>query len=498
MSNNENQRPEEQVLDLNEIMQIRREKLSALVAEGENPFDMVKYPVTHRAAQIAENFEQLENADVSMAGRMMSKRDMGKAFFCDLLDNTGRIQLYIKIDDVGEEAFNAFKKNDIGDIIGIGGFVFRTRRGEISIHCKQLVLLTKSLRPLPEKFHGLKDPELRYRQRYVDLIVNPEVKNTFQLRSKIISEIRNYLNARDFLEVDTPVLHTLEIGAAARPFITHHNTLDMDMFLRIELELYLKRLIVGGFEKVYEMGRIFRNEGMSVKHNPEFTMLELYQAYIDYIELMDLVEDLHKHLAEKLLGTSKITYQDVEIDLGGTWQRLTMAESVLKYAGEDYKDWTSDEHARQVAEKRGVHVEKDAAKGDVLAAFFDEFVEEKLIQPTFIYDYPVEISPLAKRKKDDPAFTERFEYFIYAREMGNAFSELNDPIDQKERFVKQVNAKRALGFNATVDEEYINALEYGLPPTGGLGIGIDRLVMLLTNSYSIRDVILFPTMKPTE
>ncbi len=484
--------------DLSEILKIRRAKLATLIENGENPYNTVKYDQTHHSAEIVENFDSLEGSEVSLAGRMMSRRDMGKAFFCDLQDAKGKIQLYVRINDIGEEDFAKFKKFDIGDIIGAKGTVFRTRRGEISVHCTSVTLLSKSLKPLPEKFHGLKDQDLRYRQRYVDLIMNPEVKDTFLMRSRIFSEIRNYMDARGFLEVDTPVLHTLEIGAAARPFVTHHNTLDIPMYLRIETELYLKRLIVGGLERVYEMGRIFRNEGMSVKHNPEFTSMEVYQAYTDYYGMMDLVEDLYKHLTRKICGTEKITYQGVEIDMCSDWERLTMAQSVEKFAGVSYDDWADDAAARAVAEREGVHVEKNATRGEVLVAFFEEKVEDKLIQPTIIYDYPVEISPLAKRKADAPLFTERFEFFIYAREMGNAFSELNDPIDQRARFTAQVEAKRALGINAEVDEDFINALEYGMPPTGGLGIGIDRLVMLLTDSFSIRDVILFPTMKPID
>ncbi len=488
----------EQTEDLSEILKIRRAKLAHLIENGENPYNTVKYDQTHHSAEIVENFDSLEGSEVSLAGRMMSRRDMGKAFFCDLQDSKGKIQLYVRINDIGEEDFAKFKKYDIGDIIGAKGTVFRTRRGEISVHCTSVSLLSKSLKPLPEKFHGLKDQDLRYRQRYVDLIMNPEVKDTFLMRSRIFSEIRNYMDARGFLEVDTPVLHTLEIGAAARPFVTHHNTLDIPMYLRIETELYLKRLIVGGLERVYEMGRIFRNEGMSVKHNPEFTSMEVYQAYTDYYGMMDLVEDLYKHLTRKICGAEKITYQGVEIDMCSDWERLTMAQSVKKFAGVSYDDWADDAAARAVAESEGVHVEKNATRGEVLVAFFEEKVEDKLIQPTIIYDYPVEISPLAKRKADAPLFTERFEFFIYAREMGNAFSELNDPIDQRARFTAQVEAKRALGINAEVDEDFINALEYGMPPTGGLGIGIDRLVMLLTDSFSIRDVILFPTMKPID
>ncbi|MEG2004343.1 MAG: lysine--tRNA ligase, partial [Clostridia bacterium] len=392
-------------------------------------------------------------------------------------DGASKIQSYVRIDDVGEESFAEFKKWDIGDIIGLKGFVFRTKRGEISIHAKEIVLLSKSLLPLPEKFHGLRDVDLRYRQRYVDLIVNPEVRDVFVKRSQILREIRSYLDNSGFLEVDTPVLGTLEIGAAARPFMTHHNALDIDMYLRIETELYLKRLIVGGFDKVYEVGRIFRNEGMDASHNPEFTTIELYQAYTDYFGMMDLIEDLYVKLSKSICGSDVITYQGIEINMASPWERLTMAESVKKYAGVDYNDWKTDNDARDAAKKANVHVDEGekATKGHVLIAFFDAFVEEKLIQPTIIYDYPVENSPLAKRKITNPDFTERFEYFIYAREMGNAFSELNDPIDQRERFEKQAAAKRATGVNASVDEDFINALEYGMPPTGGLGFGLDRL-----------------------
>jgi len=496
MSNIENNENSASELELSEILQIRRDKLAKLKAEGKNPFEITVFDRTAYAKQIIDDFEKLENTTVSIAGRIMTWRDMGKANFIDLRDGSGRIQVYIKMDDIGEEAFNDFKTWDIGDIVGITGFVFRTRRGEISVHAHSIKLLSKSLLPLPEKWHGLKDMEMRYRQRYVDLIVNPDVKETFIKRSQIIREIRKYLDNLGFLEVDTPVLHTLEIGAAARPFVTHHNTLDIDMYLRIETELYLKRLIVGGFDKVYEVGRIFRNEGMSVKHNPEFTSIELYQAYTDFHGMMDLVEDLYVHLAKTVCGSETIVYQGTEINMASPWERLTMIEAVKKYAGVDYNEWADDEAARKVAQAHNVHVEKNATKGDVLIAFFDEFVEEKLIQPTFIYDYPVENSPLAKRKPSDPRFTERFEFFIYAREMGNAFSELNDPIDQRERFAKQVEAKRAQGENAEIDEDFITALEYGMPPTGGLGFGVDRLVMLLTDSYSIRDVLLFPTMKP--
>ncbi len=488
----------EEEISLNDLMRIRLEKLAALKEANADPYTLTKYDVDTYTVDITNNFEEYEGKDVSIAGRLMSRRDMGKANFIDIRDAKGRIQVYIKIDDVGEDVFEGYKKWDIGDIIGLSGTVFRTRRGEISIHAKTLTLLSKSLIPLPEKWHGLKDQEIRYRQRYLDLIVNPDVRETFIKRSKILKEIRAFLDAKGYLEVETPVLQTLEIGANARPFVTHHNALDLDMYLRIETELHLKRLIVGGFDKVYEVGRIFRNEGMDIKHNPEFTSIEMYQAYTDYHGMMDLVEELYSSLAEKICGTSVISYQGTEINMAKGWERLTMAEAVKKYSCADYYEWQNDEDARACAKALHVEVEEAATKGDVLSELFDAFVEEKLIQPTFIYDYPVEISPLAKRKPSEPAFTERFEFFIYAREMGNAFSELNDPIDQRERFVKQVNAKRAQGANAEVDEDYVNALKYGLPPTGGLGIGIDRLVMLLTDSYSIRDVILFPTMKPLD
>ena len=487
---------EEQAQKLSEVLQVRRDKLSALQQAGRDPFETTVYNRDTLAAQITANFEGLEGKIVSLAGRMMSCRNMGKASFADLQDSSGRIQTYIRINDVGEEAYEDFKKWDIGDIIGLEGFVFRTRRGEISVHAQKIQLLSKSLLPLPEKFHGLKDMDLRYRQRYVDLIVNPEVKDTFVKRSQILKEIRAYLDEKGFLEVDTPILLPLEIGASARSFMTHHNTLDMDMYLRIETELYLKRLIVGGFDRVYEVGRIFRNEGMDTKHNPEFTTVELYQAFTDYKGMMDLVEELYKRLAEKICGGLKITYQGQEIDMGH-WERLTMVEAVKKYSGCDYNDWATDEDARNAAKEKHVPVPADATKGTVLAELFDAFVEEKLIQPTFIYDYPVENSPLAKRIPSNPAFTQRFEYFINACEYGNAFSELNDPIDQKERFEKQVAAKKKEDPNsrAQVDYDYVTALEYGLAPTGGLGFGVDRLVMLLTDSASIRDVLLFPTMK---
>lgn len=482
---------------LHEQVKVRRDKLAALCEAGKNPYEITKYDWDTKTEEIRERFEELEGKTVRIAGRMMSRRVMGKASFMDLLDSTGRLQVYVRRDDVGEEDYADFKKWDIGDILGVEGTVFRTQKGEISVHTTHIVLLSKSLLPLPEKFHGLRDTDTRYRQRYVDLIVNPEVRDTFYKRSRILTEIRRYLDEKGFLEVDTPILVPLEIGASARPFVTHHNTLDMDMYLRIETELYLKRLIVGGIDRVYEVGRIFRNEGMDTKHNPEFTTVELYQAYTDYKGMMDLVEELYIRLAKRVCGSTHITYQGVELDMGH-WECLTMAEAVKKYAGVDYYDWKSDEDARAAAREKHVEVPADATKGTVLAELFDAYVEENLIQPTFIYDYPVENSPLAKRKPEDPAFTERFEYFICATEYGNAFSELNDPIDQKARFERQVEAKRREEPNtrAEVDYDFVTALEYGMAPTGGLGFGVDRLVMLLTDSASIRDVLLFPTMKP--
>ena len=490
---------EEVKLNATSELQIRRDKLKTLVESGKDPFTVTGYDVTVSAPEILADFESFDGKTVRIAGRMMSRRIMGKASFVHLYDGEGKIQSYVKRDDVGEEDYAGFKKWDIGDIIGIEGFVFRTQTGEISIHAQKIILLAKSLLPLPEKFHGLKDQETRYRQRYVDLIVNPEVKDTFVKRSQILKELRSYLDARGFLEVDTPILVPLEIGASARSFATHHNTLDIDMYLRIETELYLKRLIVGGMNRVYEVGRIFRNEGMDPKHNPEFTTIELYQAYTDFRGMMDLVEDMYTKLTEKICGTTKITYQGTEIDMG-KWERLTMIEAVKKYSGCDYNDWKTDEDARACAKEKHVEVPENATKGTVLVEFFDAFVEENLIQPTFIYDYPVENSPLAKRKPNDPAFTERFEYFINATEFGNAFSALNDPIDQKERFEKQVAAKHKEDptSKSEVDYDFVTALEYGMPPTGGLGFGIDRLVMLLTDSASIRDVLLFPTMKPLD
>lgn len=504
MQENNGQTPlteEEEREKLAEQAQIRREKLAKLISEGKNPYEKVKYGVTHNSTSVKENFESLEGKEVSLAGRLMSRRIMGKASFSHISDRDGLIQIYVKRDDVGEEDYAAFKKDyDIGDIVGVKGFVFKTQTGEISVHCTHIEMLSKSLRPLPEKQHGLTNMDLKYRQRDLDLIVNPEVRDTFVKRSKILKEIRAYLDGMGYLEVDTPVLTTLEIGAAARPFKTHHNTLDLDMYMRIETELYLKRLIVGGLERVYEVGRIFRNEGMDAFHNPEFTSIEMYQAYTDYLGMMDLIEDLYKTVTQNVCGTTQITYQGTQLDMGKKWERLTMKQAVKKYCGADYDEWTDDEAARACAKALNCQVPEgeNATKGHVLIALFDEFVEHELIQPTIIYDYPVENSPLAKRKPCDPAFTERFEYFICAHEFGNAFSELNDPIDQKARFVKQVEEKRASepGCNAQVDEDFITALEYGLPPTGGLGMGVDRLVMLLTDSATIRDVILFPTMKP--
>ena len=483
---------------VSEQKQIRMDKLAGLQAAGNDPFNFTKFDVSAMAADIKANYEQYENQTVTVAGRMMSRRIMGKASFADLRDGSDRIQLFVSRDDLGDELYNTgFKKWDIGDILGITGYVFTTRTGEISIHVTDAKLLAKSLLPLPEKFHGLTDTDTRYRQRYVDLIMNPDVKETFVKRSNTMRELRAYLDSKGFLEVDTPILTPFEIGASARPFTTHHNTLDMDMVLRIETELYLKRLIVGGMDRVYEVGRIFRNEGMDTKHNPEFTTIELYQAYTDYHGMMDLVEDMMKTVAKNVCGTLQIPYQGQEIDLSH-WERLTMVEAVKKYSGVDYYDWKSDEEAIACAKAHHVELPEVPTRGAILAEFFDAYVEEKLIQPTFIYDYPVEISPLAKRKPDEPEFTERFEYFINATEFGNAFSELNDPIDQKGRFERQLAERKAIDPNskAQVDYDYVTALEYGMPPTGGLGFGVDRLVMLLTDSASIRDVLLFPTMKP--
>ena len=476
--------------------QIRRAKLAKYCEEGRDPYTITRFDRTHTSAEVLSNFDALEGKTVRIAGRMMSRRIMGKASFVHMMDGEGQIQAYVRREDVGEDVYADFKTMDIGDILGIEGVVFRTKTGEVSVHATSLTLLSKSLRVLPEKWNGLRDQDMRYRQRYVDTIVNPEVKDTFIKRSQILKALREFLDAKGFLEVDTPVLQTIEIGANSRSFVTHHNALDIPMYLRIETELYLKRLIVGGFDKVYEVGRIFRNEGMDTRHNPEFTSIELYQAYADYKEIMDLVEEMYIYVTKKVCGTLKIQYQGKEINMEGPWTRLTMAEAVKKYSGMDYYAWESDEQARRECEARGVHVEPYAVKGECLEACFDEFVEPNLIQPTFITDYPVAISPLAKRKKDEPDMTERFEFFANCSELGNAFSELNDPIDQRGRFESQAAAKRAQGLHADVDEDYLCALEYGMPPTGGLGFGVDRLVMLLTDSASIRDVLLFPTMKP--
>lgn len=490
---------ENTALNYSEQEQIRRAKLAALREKGQDPYLLTKCAVDAKSADIASQYEQMEGKTVSLAGRMISRRVMGKAAFAHLLDAAGDIQFYVRRDDVGEETYAAFKEMDIGDLVFIQGAVFKTKTGEISIHVQQMQLLAKCLKPLPEKFHGLTDTDIRYRQRYLDMIVNPDVRDTFVKRSRIMKELRAFLDDQGFLEVDTPILTPFEIGASAKPFYTHHNTLDMDMVLRIETELYLKRLIVGGMDRVYEVGRIFRNEGMDPKHNPEFTTIELYQAYTDFHGMMDLVENMMKTVAQKVCGSLVIPYMGHEIDLGH-WERLTMVEAVKKYSGVDFNDWKTDEDAIACAKEHHVALPEVPSKGTILAEFFDAFVEDKLIQPTFIYDYPVEISPLAKRKPDDPAFTERFEYFINATEFGNAFSELNDPIDQRERFERQVQERKKLEPNsrAQVDYDFVNALEIGMPPTGGLGFGVDRLVMLLTDSASIRDVLLFPTMKPLD
>ena len=493
MDNNVNEE-----VDINQLMKVRREKLEELRNEGKDPFAVTKYDRTETAGQIKANYDEYEEKDVSVAGRIIAKRIMGKASFCTIQDSDEKIQSYVSINDLGEESYKAFKTYDIGDFIGIKGFVFKTRTGEISVHAKEVTLLSKSLRPLPEKFHGLKDPDLRYRQRYVDLIVNPEVKKTFEIRSKIVKEIRNILDEKGYLEVDTPMLNTISGGATAKPFITHHNALNIDMYLRIATELNLKRLIVGGYDKVYEMGRIFRNEGMDIRHNPEFTTIELYAAYQDYNDMMDITEELFSEVAKRVLGTTKITYQGQDIDLTPKFKRITMIDSIKEVTGIDFNNINTDEEAVALAKEKGIEIpdKTKETRGDVISLFFDEYVEKTLIQPTFIYDYPVEISPLAKRKQSDPRLTERFEIFIGGREYGNAFSELNDPIDQYERFKKQVEARDAGDDEAgMMDEDYINALEIGLPPTGGLGIGVDRFVMLLTDAASIRDVLLFPTMK---
>ena len=483
--------------ELIEQARIRREKLSKLTLEGNNPYQKTKFAVTARSEQVKGDFSAWEGKEVSIAGRMMSRRIMGKASFSHIRDAQGDIQIYVTRQDVGEDVYMSYKKDyDIGDIVGVTGTVFKTQTGEVTIHATHIEMLTKSLLPLPEKYNGLTNVDMKYRLRHVDLIMNADVRETFRRRAAILREVRAYLDGNGYMEVETPVLLTLEIGADARPFKTHHNALDIDMYLRIETELYLKRLIVGGYEKVYEVGRIFRNEGMDASHNPEFTSIEMYQAYADYMYMMDFIEGLYRHVAEKVCGTLQVPFRGNVIDLSH-WERLTMTEAVKKYSGVDFAAIETDEEARLAAKEHGVELEKGKdTKGHILSAFFDAFVEDKLIQPTFIYDYPVEISPLAKRKPSDPTMTERFEYFISGMEMGNVFSELNDPIDQRARMEAQVAAKRAQGANAEVDEDFLNALEYGMPPTGGLGLGVDRLVMLLTDNASIRDVLLFPTMKP--
>ena len=495
MSENNNQ---EQELDMNQLMKVRREKLQKLQEEGKNPFEITKFNRTHTSKQIKDNYEELEGKDVTVAGRIMAKRIMGKASFCHIQDSEGRIQSYVSINELGEESYKAFKEDDIGDIIGITGFVFKTKTGEISIHAKEVTLLTKSLRPLPEKFHGLKDTDLRYRQRYVDLIVNPEVKETFIKRAEIIKEIRKFMDSQGYMEVETPMLTTVATGDAARPFITHHNTLDLEMYLRIAPELNLKRLIVGGFDKVFEIGKNFRNEGMDIKHNPEFTNMEFYSAFEDYNDMMKMAENLISTVAQNTLGTTTINYEGQEINLAPSWKRITMIDAIKEVTGVDFNTINTDEEAQAIAKEKGVQYEDiKNTRGHIINEFFETFVEETLMQPTFIMDYPVEVSPLTKRKREDKRLVERFELFIGGREYGNAYSELNDPIDQYERFVKQVEAKEKGDEEAGgMDEDFVNALEIGLPPTGGMGIGLDRLIMLLTNSSSIRDVLFFPTMKP--
>ncbi len=492
---NENQAEE---LDINHLMQIRREKLAELQAQGKDPFEITKFNRTNTAGEIKANYDKFEQKDVTVAGRIIAKRIMGKASFCTIQDSDEKIQSYVSINDLGEESYKLFKTFDIGDIIGITGFVFKTRTEEISVHAKEVTLLTKSLRPLPEKFHGLKDMDLRYRQRYVDLIMNPEVKETFILRSKILKEIRKFMDEQGYMEVETPMLTTVATGDAARPFITHHNTLDLQMYLRIAPELNLKRLIVGGFDKVFEIGKNFRNEGMDIKHNPEFTNMEFYSAYEDYHDMMNIAEQLISTVAKNTLGTTNITYQGQEIDLAPGWKKITMIDAIKQVTGVDFNTINTDEEAQALAKEKGVEYEEiKNTRGHIINEFFETFVEETLIQPTFIMDYPVEVSPLTKRKKEDPRLVERFELFIGGREYGNAYSELNDPIDQYQRFLKQVEAKEKGDEEAGgMDEDFVNALEIGLPPTGGMGIGLDRLIMLLTDSASIRDVLFFPTMKP--
>ena len=493
------QEEQEQVQDINELRQIRLDKLTKLQEADKDPFEITLAEQTITSAEIVDRFEELENTDVSICGRIMTWRDMGKANFIDIRDRSGRMQVYVRINDIGEEQFAEFKTWDIGDIVEIKGFVFRTRRGEISVHAKEIRLLTKSLLPLPEKYHGLKDTDTRYRQRYLDLIMNPEAKDTFYKRSRIITEIRKFLDSENFIEVETPILVSNAGGAAARPFVTHHNALNEDFKLRISLELYLKRLIVGGMERVYEIGRVFRNEGLDTRHNPEFTLMELYQAYTDYNGMMDLTERLFRHVTQAVLGTTTIVYNGVEMDLGKPFERITMVDAVKKYAGIDWNEVETLEDARALADKHHVEYEKRHGKGDILALFFEEFAEEHLIQPTFVMDHPIEISPLTKKKPGNPDYVERFEFFMNGWEMANAYSELNDPIDQRERFKAQ-EAMLAQGDEEanTTDEDFLRALEYGMPPTGGIGYGIDRLTMLLTDSPAIRDVLLFPTMKPLD
>lgn len=494
MAGQQNNQTQEQ--DINALLKVRREKLSALQESGKNPFEIVKYDVTHHSMDIKDNFDELEGSNVSVAGRIMSKRVMGKASFCNIQDLKGNIQSYVARDNIGEDSYKDFKKYDIGDIVGIKGEVFKTKTGEISIHASEVTLLTKSLQILPEKFHGLTNTDIRYRQRYVDLIMNPDVKDTFIKRSKIISTIRKYLDSEGFMEVETPMLVSNAGGAAARPFETHFNALDEDFKLRISLELYLKRLIVGGLERVYEIGRVFRNEGLDTRHNPEFTLMELYQAYTDYNGMMDLTENMYRYVAQEVLGTTKISYNGVEMDLGKPFERITMVDAVKKYSGVDFNEINTLEEARAAAKEKGVEFEERHKKGDILNLFFEEFAEEHLIQPTFVMDHPIEISPLTKKKPDNPDYVERFEFFMNGWEMANAYSELNDPIDQRERFKAQEEQLAQGDEEAnTTDEDFLNALEIGMPPTGGIGFGIDRMCMLLTDSAAIRDVLLFPTMK---
>lgn len=496
MEETQNVQGQQQEQDINQLLKVRREKLAALQESGKDPFQIMKYDVTHHSLEVKNNFDALEGKIVFIAGRVMSKRVMGKASFCNVQDLQGNIQSYVARDSIGEEPYADFKKYDVGDIVGIEGEVFKTKTGEISIHAAKITLLSKSLQILPEKYHGLVNTDIRYRQRYTDLIMNEDVKNTFVKRSQIISSIRRYLDSQGFLEVETPMLVSNAGGAAARPFETHYNALDEEVKLRISLELYLKRLIVGGMERVYEIGRVFRNEGLDTRHNPEFTLMELYQAYTDYNGMMDLSENLYRHVAKEVLGTTKIQYGDVEIDLGKPFERITMVDAVKKYTGIDFDQIETTEEARKIADEKGVHYEKRHKKGDILSLFFEDFVEEHLVQPTFVMDHPIEISPLTKKKPDKPEYTERFELFITCREMANAYSELNDPIDQRERFIAQEELIAQGDEEAnSIDEDFLNALEVGMPPTGGIGFGIDRMVMLFTDSPAIRDVLLFPTMK---